>query len=107
MPPRIWHACSDSVTDLALSFRQVLRETNGFDFAASLDEREAPGSPVPTDFRYKPLVTMVSHHADAIRAHPALGLELGADGSLNGCDVLLQKPINLNVMRTLIEGCGV
>ena len=86
---------------------QVLGNVNGFDLAAALVAREAAELPVPTGFRYRALVTMVSEHAQALRGHATRGNQFGDDGSINGCDLLLPKPLTLDVVRTLIEGCGI
>jgi len=87
----------------ALTFQQIVEQVNGFHVADAIDQADAPGRPAPLDFRYKPLVAIISSHADQIAVHQPVD----ADGIMTGCDVLLPKPVNVDLMRVLVEGCGV
>lgn len=89
------------------SLTEVFGSLNGFHVAAALDEMEATSAPAPTTFRYKPFVAMVSYLANSVMDEALATGEMKQDGSFNGCDVLLPKPLNVDVVRTLIEGCGV
>ena len=86
---------------------QVFGSPNGFHVAAALDEMEATSAPVPKTFRYKPFVAMVSYLANSVMGEALSTGEMKQDGSLNGCDLLLPKPLGVDAVRTLIEGCGV
>ena len=48
------------------------------------------------DFRFRPLIAMVCSHAEQVV--PSL-----TDGSMNGCDVLLPKPMSASWARVLVE----
>ena len=51
------------------------------------------------------MIAMITQHEQAIKTHHAGRISL--DGSIEGCDMVLPKPLNLDVVRTLVEGCGV
>jgi len=84
----------------------VFSRPNGFDVAAALDEEDAPGCPVPSDFRYKPFVAMVSYLARPVMTRSLADGQMRQDGSLMGCDVLLPKPLGVDSMRVLVETCN-
>ena len=77
---------------------------NGFHMASALDE--APPA-VPHDFRFKPFVAMVSNLAGAVATRAISSGTMNQDGSLLGCDALIAKPLTLDAMRVLLEGCEV
>jgi len=83
-----------------LTFQQIVQQVNGFHVADTLSQADATHLPPPRDFRYKPLVAVISSHADQIAAHQPVD----ADGEMVGCDVLVPKPLNVNLMRVLVEG---
>ena len=80
----------------------ILKTPNGFDIADAWDEGYPVGIP-PKDFRFKPLVCMISNYAD--RLPNSLPIQL--DGSIRECDVLMPKPLNSNLVRALIEASGI
>ena len=80
----------------------VQETTDSFGLAADLIAHKATA---PTDFCYRPMIAMITQHEQAIKTHHAGRISL--DGSIEGCDMVLPKPLNLDVVRTLAEGCGV
>jgi len=93
-------SCCGSVEPPAIL--DVLNTPNGFDIAEAWDEGHPVGTP-PIDFRFKPLVCMISSHAD--RVINSVPIQL--DGSVRECDVLMPKPLNSNLVRALIEASGI
>ena len=77
---------------------RILGEPNGFDLGAAIDKTEAESAP-PTDFRFKPLVALVTTHFNQ------LGFLQAADGSVKGCDIALPKPLGRASVGALIECC--
>jgi len=89
--------------------QRVLAGPNAFHVAAAMDGPAAwqavdAGTPPPrTDFLFKPFVAVVSEQAETIHEHAALSEWHRSDGSINGCDAVLQAPLPLRAMRTLLE----
>ena len=81
----------------------ILDQPNGFDIAAALELAESTDFVPPKDFRFKPLIAMVTGHAERL----SNSVPIEPDGSVLGCDVLLPKPLTVDRMRVLIEGCCV
>jgi len=79
----------------------ILGQPNGLTVSSEIDGMDDPAvSPVPRDFRFKPLIALITSHAERL----AQRTPLAADGSIQGCDVLLPKPMTLGMMRVLVEG---
>jgi len=85
----------------------IFGSPNGFDVAFALDEAESPDNAPAQDFRFKPFVAMVSYLADTVTEQGMVDGMVKPDGSVRGCDALLPKPLTLDSLRVLIEGCGV
>jgi len=79
----------------------ILSLPNGLTVSSEIDVMDDPAvSPPPRDFRFKPLIALITSHAEQL----AQLTPLAADGSIQGCDVLLPKPMTLGMMRVLVEG---
>jgi len=83
--------------------QQVLAAQNGFNVAAALSSWHTPDFLPPKDFRFKPLVALVTAHALDV----STSMDMGPDGSVEACDMVLPKPLDARSMRVLIECCGV
>lgn len=83
----------------------VMQAPNGFDVAAALDRFDSPDFTPPKDFRFKPLIALVTAHSTGVLTSPEL--DMAMDGSIRGCDILLPKPLSVRSVGALIEGCGV
>ena len=87
-----------------LSLEEVNATSNGFLFTDQLD---APTTDVPLEFPFRPLVAMVSIYADRLQQR---ALQLGnatLDGSISGCDVIMQKPWNAARVNVLLDYAAV
>ena len=84
---------------------QVLGEPNGFDVSESL-EHDKRSLVVHNDFRFKPFVALVSDLTERIKARSLERGDVSADGSLRGCDALLPKPLTIDSLSALIDGCS-
>jgi len=86
---------------------EVFSVPNGFDVASDIDESHSPEHHTPTGFAYKPFIAMVSYLANNVTERAIHDGTMNKDGSVRGCDVLLPKPLSIDSMRVLIEGCAV
>jgi hypothetical protein len=79
----------------------------GLELDAAIHRAMRAAAPVVQDFRYMPLIAFVSPLALRLitRAREA-GL-VAADGSIGGCDCLVQKPLDIDSARVLLEICDV
>ena len=74
--------------------------TNGFHIGDHLDAADADP---PLDFRFKPLVALVTSFSQQVLAE----LPVRSDESVGSCDAVLPKPLDPDAMRVLMQGCGV
>jgi len=82
----------------------VLAAPNGFDVAHAMDI--CSDGCTRTDFLYKPLVAMVTSLADAVEVHANKEDWVEPDGSMNGCDAMIAKPLTPVEVRLLLEACS-
>eukprot|EP00966_Prymnesium_polylepis_P000318 7214-Prymnesium_polylepis.3 len=78
----------------------ILNAPNGYEVAAALDRSESVDLLPPKDFRFKPLIALVTAHAEQVEHQ----MPLSPDGSVLGCDILLGKPLNVRSVGALLEG---
>ena len=81
----------------------IFAGSNGFDVASTLELAESDRSAPLKNFCYKPLIAMITSYADEMDQE----MPRNVDGSVNGCDVLLPKPMSANWARVLVEACVV
>jgi len=93
----------DPVTGLPPTLAQINAVTNGFTLATHLD---APLAQVPIDFRFKPLVAMISNLGQTLTDASIENGDMQQDGSCRGCDTVIPKPLSLQSMRVLLESCA-
>ena len=79
----------------------IFAGSNGFDVASTLELAESDRSAPLKNFCYKPLIAMITSYADEMDHE----MPRNVDGSVNGCDVLLPKPMSANWARVLVEAC--
>ena len=82
-------------------FMGNIQYANGFAVGDALDAADTPNLPVSPFFVFKPYIALVTVAADEVQA----AMPIGEDGSVGSCDVLLQKPLHINQMRALLQGC--
>jgi len=78
----------------------VLTAPNGFEVASALDRLDSSEFLPPKDFRFKPLIALVTAHAGQVESE----IPVNNDGSVAGCDILLPKPLDVRAVGALIEG---
>lgn len=72
---------------------------NGFDVASFLELADSDRTLPFKGFFYKPLIAMVTSYATEVE----LCMPQNVDGSVNGCDLLLPKPLTADLARVLVE----
>ena len=75
---------------------------NGFEVAGTLKKAEG-SEPSKFSLCCRPLVAMVTSYADQV----VQVLPQSTDGSVEGCDVLLPKPLTSAQARVILEACMV
>jgi len=90
---------------VAQQIHAVAANAGGFDLPAQISAMYGEGAQVPIDFRFRPLVALISHAGNAIIDAAIQNGQMQPDGSTRDCDVVLQKPIALHGMRALLDCC--
>jgi len=90
-----------SHADQQVLINHILSKTNGFEVANYLEDAETNRTIPAIDFTFRPLIAMVTSHAGLVTAT----IPQHVDGSVNGCDVLLPKPMTADWARVLVECC--
>ena len=88
---------------LLLALHDVLLVANGFHVGDDLDAADSTALAPPKDFRFKPLVALVTSLAHQVVTQ----LPVREDGSVRSCDAVLPKPLNGEAVRVLLQGCCV
>lgn len=82
--------------------KHILAHENGFELARMMDE---PAPIVRKDFLFKPFVAMVTEHYNVLQQMAAGADWMRADGSVKGCDALVEKPLAHFQVRALLQSC--
>jgi len=92
------HADQDGAT----CWQELLTRPNGFDVTRAIIEEDETVL-ARRDFLYRPFITMVTEHRDAIEAT----FGHAPDGSVQGCDAVINPPLTADIVRALLQGIAI